>query len=662
MKKSNKKIKRLMIANRGEICRRIAITAQEMGIETVTILEDPIPKGYIASHIDHFVRPIRASNQIYLDIEQLIELTLQEQCDALHPGFGFLSENNEFATACKKAGILWVGPNPESMAVMASKDVARNLAKDAKVPVNDAVEGIEIDSNNPTLSSSIIDQAKKIGFPLLVKAAWGGGGKGMRLVEKLEDLEEATIRCASEAVSSFGNGLLLIERYLTSPRHIEVQILADKHHNVYAIGDRDCSVQRRHQKIIEEAPAPFINDKTRNAMHQAAIKLAKSVNYDSTGTVEFMLDQSVDHTSDTLQHFFFLEMNTRLQVEHPVTEEIHGLDLVSWQLRVASGEILPDFSQLKAQRHSIEARIYAEDTLQNYLPSPGPIRAFIPMQGPGVRWELGIDSIDEVSARFDPMIAKCVATAASRELACQKLESVLKKTVLCGPENNLSFLRKILSDEDFIYKPVGTDYLQINGPKITSSMQDEFSSLQTYATGLINWVKNRGGPSVSSSTASEADQAISRAFSRGSTPFIDQSESTEPKIIMQSESPNQIMGQAIDNKGGCFHFVSFKEFSSSEYWVHFAGWAFNDKIIEASLDEYLLQSGGGDEIVAPVPGKIMSFKISENDEVKKGQVIFILESMKMEFEVKAPRDGIVSRFKVSVGEQVKAGESLASWG
>ena len=435
-------IKRIFIANRGEIARRIAQTAKKLGIETVALTDKSVPPAYLADVVTKFVHVKEETTQVYLNPDLMIQYAKTSGADAIHPGFGFLSENAGFAEAVVKAGITWVGPRPGAIDAMASKATARNHAEKAKVPCLPGLNGLDLSHGESKALQELEQFASKAGFPLLIKAAYGGGGKGMRIVNKKEELAENARRAAAEAISSFGNGSLIVEKYLPAPRHVEVQVMADKHGNVCIFGDRDCSLQRRHQKILEEAPAPNIPADVRAAMHSAAQGLAGAVGYDNAGTVEFLLDETNrDHVS-----FYFLEMNTRLQVEHTVTEEVFNVDLVEWQIRVARGEELPlEFKTLKPRGHSIEVRIYAEDPGTNFFPAPGPVRAFVPSFGRGVRWEIGMDTVDEISTRFDPMISKLVCTAGDRPQAMELVAQTLERTLFAGPSRRISDFERLIS-------------------------------------------------------------------------------------------------------------------------------------------------------------------------------------------------------------------------
>ena len=658
------KIKKLFIANRGEICRRIATTSQRLGVQTVTLLEDAEPKLFLLNCIDEFARvqPNSDSNN-YLNANLLVELAKEYGCDAIHPGFGFLSESQEFAELVLANKLIWVGPNPESMASMASKDTSRDLAKKAGVPVNEAMQGIDLD--NPKYDYKQVKAfATKTGYPLLVKAAYGGGGKGMRLVHQESELKDSLERCFSEAKSSFANGLLLVEKYINSPRHVEVQILADSHGQAFAIGDRDCSIQRRHQKIIEEAPAPNIDPDVRAQLHDSAVMLAKAVNYDSTGTVEYLLEEHGDK-----QSFYFLEMNTRLQVEHPVSEEVFGLDLVEWQLKIASGAKLPDYSNIPAQGHSIEARIYAEDPEANYLPSPGPVHAFVPNHGLGIRWEIGIDTIDEVSTRFDPMVAKCVSFGPDREAAIDRLTNALDETIFCGPRNNIRFLVEVMRHNKFKEVALSTHFLEHHKEEIFSALTSSYDAGQDEAQNLTKQLKAYG--SGSKNTGTSAADFIKRAYGKSSVRKNNNNAPTPLSIVNQQN----LQSVSFPNTSSTVFYLNDKKTKNSKLlrgikstvdhvsyiWANCNGHWYSTKIEKGSLSSYLNSTESSNEIAAPVPGKIINLKCKSGTKIEKNDIVLVLESMKMEFEVKASKDGSIKTFNVGPGDQVAAGDILAVW-
>jgi acetyl/propionyl-CoA carboxylase alpha subunit len=665
------KIKKLFIANRGEICRRIAVTAQRLGIETVALTDREAPPVYLSQVIDQFVQIKEETTAVYLDGDRIISLAKTAGADSIHPGFGFLSENSNFAKAVETAGLIWVGPTPKSIDLMANKALARDAAIDAKVPCIQGLQNFNIPTDAKGDFSEIQKFANDTGYPLLIKAAMGGGGKGMRTVRADGELADAVIRAHSEAKSSFGDGTLICEQYLETSRHVEVQILADKHGNAYAIGDRDCSLQRRHQKVIEEAPAPDLQDATRKKMQDSAIQLAKAVGYDSTGTVEYLVDWT---EGKDIGKFYFLEMNTRLQVEHPVTEEVFGMDLVEWQLRVASGEKLPDsFANLPAHGHSVEVRLYAEDVNANFFPAPGPVATFKPGEGPGVRWEIGLDTVDEITGNFDPMIAKLITTGENRKAALQRMTSALRSTFFAGPEANIAFLAKICSDSPFCEGPIATSFLNNHLEGVLDSINKNKSDLSEEAEGLLELLTT-GALFRQSSLNSSVDipTVTARAFSaQGTLPASESAKGVSAwKIQSQrtdvgpdgNEGKSGLVSKILPNgKRRSFCYAGIHTGNDRHFWVGQDGFVWHKTISRSSSAGS--DSGGelSDELVASVPGKVTVVKIAEGDEVKAGDCVFILESMKMEFEVKAQKDGTIESLNVAEGDQVKAGQSLAEW-
>ncbi|MBM4251356.1 MAG: hypothetical protein FJ146_05260 [Deltaproteobacteria bacterium] len=669
-----KTIKRLFIANRGEIARRIAMTSQRLGIETVVLTDRPTPPAYLLGIVTDFVKIDEESPAVYLDAARMLSYARQAGCDAVHPGFGFLSENAEFAAQTEACGMTWVGPNPVAITAMASKASARSYAEKSHVPCVKGVSGFNVPDSEQGDFSELEAFAATAGYPLLLKAAYGGGGKGMRLVHKREELRPNALRAQSEAKNSFGNGSLICEQYLGAPRHVEVQILADKHGRVVAIGDRDCSLQRRHQKIIEEAPAVGLTATTRAALHQAAVNLAAAVGYDSAGTVEFLVDWSEGSRTAELQRFYFLEMNTRLQVEHPVTEEVFGLDLVEWQLRVARGEKLPtEFASLRPRGHSVEARIYAEDPERDFFPAPGPVAAFEPALGPGVRWELGLGEVDEVTGRFDPMIAKLVTTAADRPAALARLADALRRTVFAGPANNMELLDVLVSDSAFAIAPVTTHYLgevtdQLKA-KVAARREPHAAAAESLLDDLLSHklvvaaeTKEVGGGHLSRTQAifgAATDRATGNAVSLISTKS---SQATLGAGYGQEIASRSGHGIVKGLKSQPFWYAYLNTSKEQMGWIGLGGVVYT-RVLAGAAARLDRQRRGGNtsEVVAPVPGKVIAIKVAAGDTVTIGQTLLVLESMKMEFEVKASGAGTIAQFSVKQDDQVAAGQQLAVW-
>jgi 3-methylcrotonyl-CoA carboxylase alpha subunit len=456
------KIKRLLIANRGEIVCRIVATCRVMGVETVTIFaDDDASLPHATSGDVNCMLEGKTLAETYLNINQIIAIAKKTRADAIHPGYGFLSENAKFAEAVVKAGLIFVGPPAKAISAMGDKAASRQLAKKIGVPV---IPGYDGDSQDTAL---LLKEAKKIGFPVLAKASAGGGGKGMRIVENSTDLPAALESARKEAESAFGNGRLLLEKYLQEPRHIEVQVFSDTHGNHVHLFERECSIQRRHQKIVEESPAANLPEATRKKMFEAATRIAAHIKYEGAGTLEFILDKS--------GAFYFLEMNTRLQVEHPVTEMATGLDLVRLQIEVAEGKALPfKQSEVKQRGHAIEVRLYAEDAERDFLPSPGPLNTFVLPHLPHVRCENGYLAGNSISARYDPMIAKIAAWGADREQAIERLLNALSETYISGVVTNRAYLMRVLDAKPFRDGKTATDFVKkhaaiLAAPKLTDA-------------------------------------------------------------------------------------------------------------------------------------------------------------------------------------------------
>jgi len=437
---------KILIANRGEIAVRIIRACKDLGCKTVAVYSDADRSSLHVALADeaYNIGPPKPTES-YLVKEKIIEVAKKSGAEAIHPGFGFLSENDSFAELCEKEGIVFIGPSAEAIRLMGDKITARKIAKDAKVPLVPGSDGAVSDVE----ASRVADE---IGFPVMIKASAGGGGKGMRLVREKSEFEGMLRMAKSEAFSAFGDDSIFVERFIEQPRHIEIQILADSHGKVLHLNERECSIQRRHQKVIEEAPSAFITAKTRKKMGETAVRIAEAVNYQGAGTVEFIMDQK--------QNFYFLEMNTRVQVEHPVTEMITGIDIVKWMIRIATGEKLP-FRQndIKINGHAVECRVYAEDPETNFLPSPGPLHYVRVPSGPGIRDDSSIYSGYEVTSFYDPMLSKLVTWGETREDAVNKMASALREYIVLGVKTNLGFLVRVMEEEEFRKASIDTAYI-----------------------------------------------------------------------------------------------------------------------------------------------------------------------------------------------------------
>lgn len=664
-----KSIRRVFIANRGEICRRVAQTVRRMGLESACLLARKTAPQYLLGLIDHFVRvPEAESVELYLNAKRMVEIAIQAGADAVHPGYGFLSENETFAKMVIDAGLHWIGPSPQAMAAMAHKSEARHLAIKLGVP---CMQGKSVP---PDLSQAeLIKLGEQVGYPILLKAAKGGGGKGMRVVEHAGELWEKAQHAFSEAKSYFGDGTLLIERYLAQARHIEVQILGDLHGHIITVGDRDCSVQRRYQKIIEEAPAVGLSDETRKNLHRCALQLAKEVSYSSCGTVEFLLDWTEKAQKAPIQDFYFLEMNTRLQVEHPVTELIFGLDLVEWQIRVASGEQLPQDLALKSYGHALEARIYAEDPQKNFFPSPGRVYCFSPSYGPSVRWDLGIDTVDEISPKFDPLVAKLIVHGASRKAAMERMLQVLEQSFLAGPVNNNEFLDAIFRNDTFQAGPVDTHFLQKHSESLHKLVQTQRQKYEPLAQELLALLEKKRGYLLN---ALDSDQGgideRSRAIFAGNSVEKDEAASLALQVSSESSCYFQgnlnskiVSGQAFKEaepgRFQSFNYASIRDPNYNEYCVKLASYSYRKRWERVALQQASMSAKKQKQIMSPVPGRIVKILVQVEQKVAAQDVLFVLDSMKMEFSVLATHPGMLGDIKVHEGEQVDSGQVLADF-
>ncbi|MEX2590701.1 MAG: acetyl-CoA carboxylase biotin carboxylase subunit, partial [Chitinophagales bacterium] len=468
-------IQKILIANRGEIALRIAKTCRKIGVETLAVYSDADAKMPFVKYCDEAVA--LGGNQLpetYLNGKKLIEIAQKFNCDAIHPGYGFLSENAGFAKACKKAKIIFIGPQADVIDEMGDKKKARLIAQKANVPVVPGYDGKEQDAKK------LKSEAKKIGFPVLLKASAGGGGKGMRIVHEEKNLEKELAAAKSEAKNAFGDDKILLEKYFEKVRHIEVQILGDQHKNIIHLNERDCSVQRRYQKIIEESPSPALDEKSRNAICNASLKLAKQLNYQNAGTVEFIFDEKGG--------FYFLEVNTRLQVEHPVTEAITGLDLVEWQIRIAEGQKLElKQSDIGLIGHALECRIYAENPYKDFAPATGKILAFEFPEMEGLRLDNGVRAGNKIDVFYDPMIAKVVTHGKDRTEAIRKMHYALANAQIVGPENNQYFLQKIMQHKAFVAGDIYTHFLQDNKELFAPAENQLLQNLGLLSAAAYRW-------------------------------------------------------------------------------------------------------------------------------------------------------------------------------
>ena len=631
----------LLIANRGEIACRIIKTAKEMGIRSIAVYVDADKDALFVEEAD---QSVRLEDGGYLDGNQIINAAKEAGAQAIHPGYGFLSENASFARKVKKEGIVWVGPSANVISVMGDKLKAKDLAMKAEVPTL------------PMTSKPA--EAKNIGYPLLIKAAAGGGGKGMRIVNSQKDLRESIISAQREAKNGFNDERIFIERYVEKSRHIEIQILGDKAGNVIHLGERECSIQRRHQKIIEESPSPRISKEIRNKMGEAAVKLAKMIKYESAGTVEFLFD-------DKTKEFWFLEVNTRLQVEHPVTEEVTGIDLVSEQLKIARGESIK-FTQEEVEWNgwSIEARLYAEDPDNDFLPAIGTLIAFEQDETADARWDTGVTSGTKVGTDFDPMLAKVISYASNRTDAAMKLAKALESAHIGGVKTNRDFLINCLKSNAYIDGDTTTDFIERVNPDRKLILSDDQLDHVLAIAALWIQQKNRDESHVS--------KFMPSGWTNGRLP--------NRRNIFEYEG-NEYIVEYKQNRNGNFIFSSNKSATVNSVDSNGIDISFDNKRhyskVTLSKNKILIHMPYGDVmldikprfvipgmevtaggLVAPMPGKVIDVKVKKGKKVKAGDTLVILEAMKMEHSIKASEDGTVSELLISLNDQVENGALL----
>ncbi len=650
-------IQKILIANRGEIAVRVMRTAKQMGIATVAVYSEADAQAPHTQFADEAacIGPAPVG-QSYLNVEAILDAMAQTGADAVHPGYGFLSENAEFAAAIEAAGYIFIGPSSEAIRVMGNKAEAKRRMIEAGVPCVPGYEGLD------QTDAQLIQEGQKIGFPLMVKAAAGGGGRGMRLVLDAADLESAITTARSEAENAFGSGELILEKAIMEPRHVEVQVFADQHDHYVYLGERDCSVQRRHQKVIEEAPCPVMTAELREKMGEAAVEAARSINYCGAGTVEFLLDAS--------GAFYFLEMNTRLQVEHPVTEEITGRDLVALQIQVAEGQEL-GFSQSEVvlSGHAIEVRLYAEDPYNGFLPRTGRILKWEPAQGEGLRIDAGIESGQEISPFYDPMIAKVIASGPSREIARRRLVQGLRQTQLFGLSHNRDFLVDCLEQDMFIDGAATTAFIGTlygEGPVLEAPDQAELVVL-----ALAYFVA--------------AQKAMAEKL-RSPVPILE-GFTTMPELrsIFQIRQGDEVyVADVITGKDGLSvklaeqtHRIMLKAATSTHLDVMVDDVRLTADFLIAGRMMYASVNGrshicenmtgvpeGGSEgaasgsVVAPKHGRVVSVFVAQGDAVSSGDRLAIVEAMKMQHEILAEVDGTIDEVRVAPDQQVAAGDLM----
>ena len=633
------KINSILIANRGEIACRIIRTANEMGIKTIAVYEEADSNATFVSMSDVAVK-LRNG---YLDADEIVDAAKKTGADAIHPGYGFLSENSIFARKVIRNNIIWIGPTPHVIKVMGDKIKAKELAIKANVPTLEKAESIK--------------DSKQLGFPLLIKAAAGGGGKGMRIVNNKNELKDAVAAAKREAKAGFDDERVFIEKYIKKSRHIEIQILGDQHGNVIHLGERECSIQRRHQKIIEESPSPKLDDELREQIGNAAVKLAKKIKYQSAGTVEFILDENTNE-------FWFLEVNTRLQVEHPVTEEVTGVDLVRAQINIAKNEYLElKQKDVEFNGHALEVRLYAENPNNDFLPETGKIVCYEPYKNKSIRWDSGVQKGYEVGTNFDPMLSKVISWAPNRTDACLQLATALEKSCIGGVKTNKDFLVECIRHPEFLAGNTTSDFIEIQSPNRKKVLNDHDKNNLMIAGAL--WI------SQTNIKNKNKLRFIKHSWTNGRLPHQNISFQFENEIHQIKYS--YINKESISILEKNVEIISFDnemlecviDDIRSQYQIYrdedrlFVFDSFNDiqlKVLPRFVDPNTSSIEGG--LLAPMPGKISEVLIKKDQKVKAGQSLMIIEAMKMEQTIKSPNAGKISKIMVKKGQQVENGESL----
>jgi 3-methylcrotonyl-CoA carboxylase alpha subunit len=657
---------KILIANRGEIACRVMRTARRLGIRTVAVYSDADAQAQHRAQADEAVHlPGNLPRETYLLIEKIIAAAQATGAQAVHPGYGFLSENAQFAHACRAAGLVFIGPPPSAIEAMGSKSAAKRLMENAGVPL---VPGYHGQAQDDAL---LLREAKRIGFPVLLKAAAGGGGKGMRAVMAEDEFANALAAARREAMNSFGDDTMLVEKYLLQPRHVEVQVFCDAKGNGVYLFERDCSIQRRHQKIVEEAPAPGMTAELRKKMGDAAVKAAQAIGYEGAGTIEFLLDVTGE--------FYFMEMNTRLQVEHPVTEFITGQDLVEWQLRVAAGERLPLLQEeLTINGHAIEVRLCAEDTANQFMPSTGKLAVFAaPASAAGVRLDTGVVAGDSITPFYDPMIAKLICHGGTRAEAAAKLAQALRETRIAGVHVNTAYLHRVVSSDAFLAADLDTRFLERHGDKLLPSPATTASAAllaaafiatrPTHSTprqhaadphspwhALDGW--EPAGPRRTPVALRQGERILryTAVVLAGTGLTVHDGQQAHDVQLAGNDDGN--LHYTLDGAQGSVSVLHTQLHGHEQVHVWLAGEYAAFTVPPVAYEA--TDAGHGGDCRAPMHGRIVALLVAAGARVKKGQPLLVMEAMKMEHPVCAPADGAVSEFLCKEGALVDEGSSL----
>lgn len=649
---------KILIANRGEIAVRIIRSANKLGIRTVAIYSEVDTESLHSKLADEaFCIGKQELSETYLNIEKIIEVAKSNGCDAIHPGYGFLAENPLFVEACEKNSIVFIGPNSRAIRLMGNKIEARSFVKKLKVPMTEGITG------NPEF---LLNNASSIPFPILVKAAAGGGGKGMRIVHKLEELKNILETTSREAKNYFGDGTIYIEKYIEEPRHIEFQVLGDNFGNVVHLFERECTIQRRYQKIIEESPSPTLTPEVRQKMAESALKISNEIGYNSAGTIEFLVDKNLD--------YYFLEMNTRIQVEHPVTEMVTGVDLVEEQILVAAGNKLRlKQEEIKQNGHAIECRIYAEDPANNFLPSPGKMSLYIPPKGENIRIDSSIEQASTIQSFFDPMISKMIVWGENREIATRHSISALQSYIVHGIRTNIEYLLGVLQNKAFLTNKLSTRFCDDHSDdilnKIEAGKREISKPLLAFAFYSLNFNKNKSIENIW--------QYIGYWRNKIQLEFLFNNQKYQLAFEAKNQAGFEIFfenkiysvnnieisaNQIVFNFNGTTHraFVSFSEKGLG--WISMDGQLWQLKRLDMlnMKEDFTSQAQGNgvSNLYSPMPGKVIKVNVKAGDKVKRGTIMLVVEAMKMENNIVSENSGVVEKIVVKEGDMVDTDTQL----
>ncbi len=654
---------KILIANRGEIAVRVIKSARKLGIDTVAVYSTA---DQDALHVEMADEAFCLGESVelsdtYLNINKIIDIAKRSECDAIHPGYGFLAENPGFVTACDKSGITFIGPHTRAIKLMGNKIESRDFVAKLNIPMTAGVTGS---------TEELLEAAKNIPLPLLVKAAAGGGGKGMRIVHNLDELEETIESTSREAKSYFGDGTVFVEKYVEEPRHIEIQVIGDNFGNVVHLFERECSIQRRYQKIIEESPSPTLTPEVRKKMGEAAVKISKAIEYNNAGTVEFLVDKNLN--------FYFLEMNTRVQVEHPVTEMVTGVDIVREQILVAAGNRLSlKQEELSQSGHAIECRIYAEDPENNFLPSPGTMSFYHEPKGKRIRIDTGIADASVIESFYDPMIAKLIVWCNDRESARKKMITALKNYAIHGIKTNISYLQQLLQHEAYISNKITTKYCDEHTDDILKQIKNQKASvprdypviaysIYSIAKDYLEaeedmsiWKQIGYWRDLPEFNVTFEDKEIPVKFQNGNNGLFEFDVEGNKTVVTFESMEYGMIKLSFDDEVHTFY---VSDDDKGNGFVSYDGFIFsirrNDILVNEDVFGSLDTGGGNGQIVSPMPGKVIKINVADGNQVKKGDVLLIVEAMKMENNIASPRDAVIEKVNIKVGDMVDGSTEL----